>query len=592
MKLQESFLDLKKVTMELESAVHDIKSRATDSPPDQKDYLVTHFTEKALDLLGNIKEAVSCAEKGSDAAEKPDVVKANKYLEEYEKRLGQISEMFSSQIDRCKLFTDLEDKKESEPQWKDYATDLIDAICRSQICLRHLWDTYKLVNRELREQNITSLANPILIRANELLPEMFKQGSNVSSAEQFYNMLSTLSCDNAVAPWGGAADAKFSAFSGEQDATALINNTMSTIFGSTLSPSTSTEEKSRFSDQVKNTLSRFLARKEEHGNVRYELQPGYFGPATPIAGKEITGRQATLYQLAKTIHASTKELLKGLIPINNETDIQDVIFLKESIDSSYVGIVEELGRVAGPVTERVDSLLFTVKTELGLLKERLGLHHIAHIDFHELKDVDVASLEQSISNFALLEKYLKTLRDTWEGDDLAKSKLENASGTIIAKLTNVVQSVPGSVSQIVWAMDSSGMGQADRDSTPLEFDGTQTTIGGALKWIGVFSEQDCYPKLRDRDARLSELRSFEVTFNKQVMLVDKIIDKLHPFKAQVKFSHPHNPNDYIPPVLGTPRVMRALYELHQSLLYAHTLVEKVLSLDKRIPATGSVSKAM
>jgi len=593
MKLQESFLELKNATIELEKAVKEVKSRACDTPPDQQDYLVRYFTDKSIDLLNAIQEAGTHADNGCEAAEKPDVVKANKNMEGYDSCLKQITDISKSQIETGECFQSLLEKQHDE-HWHAYATDLINAIEEARKNVRNVWAKFNTVNRDLREQNTISLASTILVRADELIPEIFHTGNEANSAERFYNMMSTLSCDSAPANWGGP-NMSYSSYANEQDATALINNTMSTIFGNSLSPSSTAEDKKRFSSQVKNTLNRFLARKEENGNVRYELQQGYFGPATPVAGKEITGRQATLYQLAKTIQQSSKELLKSLVPISSETDIQDVVFLKESIATAYVGVVEEFGRVAGPVTERVDSLLVTIESELRLLKERLGIRHIRRTEFNELKDVDVASLEQTISNFALLMRYRQTLQDAWEGDDLANGKLENASGTNIAKLTNVVQSIPATVAQINWTMDMSGFGQADRDSTPLELAGTLTTIGGALKWIGVFAEQDCYPKLRDRDARLSELKAFETTFEKQVALIDKIIEKLHPFKAQANMSNDANilhHTDLVPPVLGTPRVMRALYELHQSLVYAQALVVKIVSLDKRKPIRPAVAQGL
>ena len=191
MKLQECFLELEQATEELKSTVEILHNRAGENPPDPNDYLVRHFTEKSIDLLSNINDSIQHAKNGAIAAEKPDVVKANKKLEEYEKCLGQVSETFSSQVDRCKMYTDLEDKKESDKEWKAYAPDLLVAIEQAQKSLRSVWTKFKVVNRELREQSTISLSNPLLIRADDFIPESFQHGIQDAGIERFYNMLSS-----------------------------------------------------------------------------------------------------------------------------------------------------------------------------------------------------------------------------------------------------------------------------------------------------------------------------------------------------------------------------------------------------------------
>lgn len=597
MKLQDNFIKLKTVTEHFVDKVNLIKSRASDQPPKDAEYFINQYSDKPGDLLDIIYRAIEHAKAGSEAAEKPDVVNANKMLENFEKCLSQLSEKFKNDIDgpdcaHYKALVKTRDQQGQDKVWIDYTAFLVDAIEEGQKGLKEIWSAFKELNTELREQSTITLSHPVLLRSEDFFPDESPDGLKQSNAERFYNMLSSLSADSG-GTGAGNVPTTFSSGIVEQDATAIINSTMSTIFGSSLSPTVSGEDKKHFSEQVKKTLNRFLARKEENGQVRYELQQGFFGPATPIAGKEITGRQATLYQLAKTIQQSSKELIKSLEPISSDTDEQDIVFLKESINTSYIGVVEEFGRVAGPVSERVDSLLLTIKSELQSLKQKLGITDIKVIRDHELKDMEVAFLEQTLSNFTLLEDYCDHLSKTWEGDNETTSKLANASGTIIAKLTNIVQSIPGTVSQVNWAMDVSGFGQADRDATPLEYSGSQTTIGSALKWISVYSSQDAYPRLRDRDARLSELRAFETSFNQQILLVDKIIEKMHPFRSKQGFAKIQGrEKEFTTPILGTPKVMRALFELHQSLLYAHTLVEKVVCQDKRTFSSANFSHVM
>jgi hypothetical protein len=246
--------------------------------------------------------------------------------------------------------------------------------------------------------------------------------------------------------------------------------------------------------QLVRSIGRTLVPRQYEGRVIYELQQGRFGPEGISNEEEVKGAQATLYIFTKNARDTVEKLL---FPIQMDPPSEDVEFLKSDILLKWNYIVQEVGREGDVSEARITTLLGTAVSDVEILKEILDLSYVSSttnkIETKDIKkNINIAAWEQNLANLLLVRNLGEQL------GNFIKLKLNKfSSGTLIARLAHVVQTIPVTVQQVYLAMELADFNELDRRACE--------EVGNTLEWIRRMVEDDWYPRLSDRDVRWNEI---------------------------------------------------------------------------------------
>jgi hypothetical protein len=96
--------------------------------------------------------------------------------------------------------------------------------------------------------------------------------------------------------------------------------------------------------------------KTIEGTVVSAWTPRSYAVQSDLAGG-LTGAQASIYTMAKTLVDQMLPLLDGLYPLSPASDAQDVAAVKDIVHSQLTNLVSEIGYLGGPRVMRVHHYL-------------------------------------------------------------------------------------------------------------------------------------------------------------------------------------------------------------------------------------------
>jgi hypothetical protein len=290
-------------------------------------------------------------------------------------------------------------------------------------------------------------------------------------------------------------------------------------------------------------------------------------------GGGVSGAQASLHLRAKASYDHAIPLLDSLYPLKNDFDEEETHASRMIIHNLLVELVNEMGVEGGPRVARVDGLFTAllgpeedadeVGGQLAVLSEDLGLN---------IERVNTLEEETNLTNFTAFKDYIISLRDSWihyrdhatDGKDL---------GTQLVLLSRALSVVAESVEEVLSAMDSVFVGNAERQVASYIHQGHQVLVGELFDWLSSFAT-DIAPEMIHDGGR----RGVKVIIATTRQLEGMILGLIQAI-----------PREYtLPKGMKHPRVMHALYELHG---YLKTVGDKAVQVQLDVISGTSPSPA-
>jgi hypothetical protein len=340
--------------------------------------------------------------------------------------------------------------------------------------------------------------------------------------------------------------------------------------------------------------------KEVEGHTEWSWTPRSYTVQTDMGA--VTGAQASIYARAKVALDQSMPLLDGLYALIPYVEAEDLATAQAVVRTQFTALVNEFGVVGGPRVPRVDELFRLLlgpgtpsnpeniegSASLGLVRMRFGL---------ERRYVTSVDDEQNLTNYLILVDYVIGLKKSWDYDKnffvrtvLGETKREPFFGTQLVLMSRALEVVAQGVQDAYYTMDSVFMGDPERQTAQLIFDGGVLaklgippveiirSRGGAtelfafppgtsglfvaelLDWVYRSASEELPGLLQD--AGKDGLKSFELA-------TDQLRKFVHVAVGQ------HAPG--IPPGYFTPRVIRALQLLADGLDEAYFLAQEIPS---------------
>lgn len=329
--------------------------------------------------------------------------------------------------------------------------------------------------------------------------------------------------------------------------------------------------------------------KQVEGHTEWTWTPRSYTVQTDMGA--VTGAQASIYTRAKVALDQSMPLLDGLYPLIPYVEQEDLATAQAVVRSQFTALVNEFGVVGGPRVPRVDELFELLlgpgspsnpehirqAGSLGLVRHRFGL---------ERRFVTTVEDEQNLTNYMILVDYVIGLKQSWNHDKSffvrGISTRQPFFGTQLVLISRALEVVTQGVQDAYFAMDSVFMGDAERQTTLLEFADLSISIPG-------FGPNTFKPYTFPEDTSglfVAELLDWVYRATAEelpALLQDAGKDGLASFKASTdrlrKFVHgaisPVQETRGLPPGYHTPRVKRAMRLLADGLDDAYKLAFQV-----------------
>jgi hypothetical protein len=350
--------------------------------------------------------------------------------------------------------------------------------------------------------------------------------------------------------------------------------------------------------------------KEVEGHTEFKWTPRSYTVQTDMGA--ITGGQASIYTRAKVALDQSMPLLDGLYPLTPNVEPEDLATVQAVVRSQFTALVNEFGVVGGPRVARVDELfdllLSRKVTEhrdrrpdpeyipregsLGLVRERFGLQR---------SDVTTVDDEQNLTNYLILVDYVIGLWESWiyYRDLFVRTRLGETErppffGTQLVLMSRALEVVAQGVQDAYYTMDSVFIGDAERQTTQLDF----AHLDSNGIWIpdgrGHSEQLKIYdPKSGLFIAELLDWVYRSASEELPALLQDAGKDGIESFKASTdrlrRFVHaarvPPQQAPALPPGYFTPRVQRAIQLLADGLDEAYGLAHQIRQPDLPVPFT-------
>jgi hypothetical protein len=329
--------------------------------------------------------------------------------------------------------------------------------------------------------------------------------------------------------------------------------------------------------------------KEVEGHTEYKWTPRSYTVQTDMGA--VTGAQASIYTRAKVALDQSMPLLDGLYPLIPYVEPEDLATVQSVVRTQFTALVNEFGVVGGPRVPRVDELFNLLlgpdtpsnpeaimgSRSLGLVRKRFGL---------ERRYVTTVDDEQNLTNYLIMVDYVIGLKKSWDYDRTffirtydGRTERPPFFGTQLVLMSRALEVVAQGVQDAYYTMDSVFMGDAERQTSQLIFNGVKIYVRDArtdephaytfkdtsglfvaelLDWVYRAASEELPGLLQD--AGKDGLASFK-----------SATDTLRKFVHAAIGQHGHG----IPDGYHTPRVKRAMHLLADGLDEAYMLANEI-----------------
>lgn len=593
MHLKECCASFKEATLNLKGEVNSLVDHEVACPLPKTNKNRKNFRQLVVESLDpETKAAHECARDALKAAEAMDLRGVHEALDAARAPLAALQETLTKAT-TSRVIVDLEnlkDKKDDEaysdwfdeldfPRVVDGAAEATKAyqnclICISEILVLSRGDSAAAGLVTDQTKALKKLGNEVggavatvsedVVQSGKLIRNVVRKSAAdygdvvKESISAVPSELKNVSVSEAIASFGGGAGGPVVSSSGaalyDRDLKRHVQASIQTLLGSSLEPPVDGDDAVlRFSQQASRLLNRALVPVEKGRKTVIELRTGVFGPEGVASEEEVRGHQASLFVQFDTARKTMATVVNSLVCEAVECDEDGAQFYRDNIVDHLDKLVSEVGRDGGPILGRARWLLNNLRQDSKTLVELLGIDP-PHLGAQ--RDLSAAAREQNASYYKLLLQYIDQLEQALESDP------DETVGIRIARLARVINAIPESVAQAHAAMDAAGLSAADRDA--------YKEVGGVLDWIREQARDDWRVRLRDRDARLSELRSIR---NGAKRLINEL-EQLRDGRLSTLV------------LIGRTRIDRALGEVEAELTTARELAHQVLKNVRPQQAAG------
>lgn len=346
-------------------------------------------------------------------------------------------------------------------------------------------------------------------------------------------------------------------------------------------------------------LSQAFDLKQVEGHTEWGWTPRSYTVQTDLGA--VTGAQASIYTRAKAALDQSLPLLDGLYALLPNVEPEDLASVQAVVRTQFTALANEFGVVGGPRVPRVDELFelllgpgtptdpehISREGSLGIVRQRFGL---------ERKFVVTVDDEQNLTNYIILVDYLIGLKQSWNYEKSFFIRIRGGEGEVerqpffgtqLVLIARALDVVAQGVQDAYFAMDSVFMGDAERQTSQLDFASLKVwlpdpkTKGGSveyefyhdtsglfvaelLDWVDRAASEELPGLLKD--AGKDGLQSFKAATNRLRAFVRAAIP-------------PEQKAPGLPPGYHTPRVKRAMKLLRDGLDEAYLLAYQVPSAE-------------
>lgn len=336
-----------------------------------------------------------------------------------------------------------------------------------------------------------------------------------------------------------------------------------------------------------NALNQSFQLTQFEGAVQSKWTPRSYAVQTDLAGG-ISGAQASLYTMAKTILDQTLPLLAGLGPLKADSDADYIEVMRQLARSQLTELVGELGILGGPRVVRVNQyfrMLIGARVDLdeddddeqnvtvdpdqvggtlGSLRDEMGLRAVGSSEAPSY--VNSVSDEQDVTNFRVIVDYTNAILNSWTNSIQFFMTMESPFlGTQLVWISRQLGVVNESVEEVRFVMDSVFVGPAERETlwlTNLADNHARRlpdiTLEALLSWIQSFVTGEG-PDIIQTGGKFAIGEDFQ-----------HMVRQLHRYAhALVHFAeHSHT-------AFGTERVIVAVQKLSRQLRELHRMAHSV-----------------
>jgi hypothetical protein len=273
--------------------------------------------------------------------------------------------------------------------------------------------------------------------------------------------------------------------SSDSDLNRIAENAMRKILGRVPAPG---DYKS-----FRNSLDQSFEIRQVEGHTEYTWNPrGYAGQAD--LGGGVTGKQASVYKIAKVALDNVIPLLDGLYSLDTKTDLEAAAGIRNIIKSSLQDVVRELGLEGGPRVAKVDGLIKRVDKMLNKFAGMYG--------FNDKSLIDSLEKDLNYSSYTTVKDFIGSIKSNWNN---SKTNLSHDLGTKLIALSRSLSVTTESVGELIWAYDSVYIGESERKTIKLKIgeserktiklkigrnDSMTITVQDYLDWVLHFTEEE------------------------------------------------------------------------------------------------------
>ena len=266
-------------------------------------------------------------------------------------------------------------------------------------------------------------------------------------------------------------------------------------------------------------LNQSFTLKESEGTVVSTWTPRSYAVQSDLSGG-ISGAQASLYTMAKTMLDQLLPLIDGLYALDPSANTEDTAALKQLVNSQLMNLTAEMGYLGGPRVMRVHQylqMLLGVRLELrqtphptrlviekrhpprgspldqrfqlgawppvhhywanpdlvlgslGNLRDMLGLFELVDV---RNRFINTVADEQNVTNFRVIVDYVNSVLNAWSNSIQffagANSRFLGTQLVIISRQLGVVSEA---IDEVRFVLDSVFIGPAQRETTQIIFTG-------------------------------------------------------------------------------------------------------------------------
>ena len=366
-------------------------------------------------------------------------------------------------------------------------------------------------------------------------------------------------------------------------------------------------------------LNQSFTLKEHEGALLATWTPRSYAVQSDLSGG-ISGAQASLYTMAKTMLDQLLPLVDGLYALDPAADTGDVVALKQLVVSQLTNLTTEMGYLGGPRVMRVHQylqMLLGVKLELrrepapthiniihrypqpgsplgkrfpgplawppanmkhywtspdyvlgslGNLRDMLGLFELVDV---KNRFINTIQDEQNVTNFRVVVDYVNSVFNAWSNSiEFFAGVHSRFLGTQLVIVSRQLGVVNEAIDEVRFVLDSVFIGPAQRETTPIHFAGLghpafehlpTIFLEDMLQWAQTFVGAEA-PEVIQNGGKLGLGEDFMVT-------VEQLYVQTHGLYlyAQAQGGAP----------MGTARVQQALYKLVSQLKELFELAKSI-----------------